>query len=117
MHEFSLAQVLVEQVESIRGAENAVRVESVTLGVGEFAGVEPDLLRGAFEILIEETPVVGADLHIHRIPLESQCDACGIDFRVKDFRFVCPTCESHLVKIIRGEDLILESVALVAPDD
>ena len=112
MHEFSLVNMLLEQVDTLRREHTAERVASIRVSVGEFSGVEPGLFREAYEMLIEETPMRGAELQMNRVPLEGHCDDCGRDFVVERFRFACPDCSSQSVTVLRGQELVLESVAL-----
>ena len=112
MHEFSLVHALLDQVDTMRQEQNAERVVSIRVNVGEFSGVEPELFRDAYQILVEETPMRGAELRMDRVPLESRCDVCGCNFTVERFRFECPQCNSHNVTIVRGQELILESVTI-----
>lgn len=112
MHEFSLVRNLLRQVDTLRREQKAERVVSIRVSVGEFSGVEPELFRDAYELLIEETPMQGAELQMTCVPLESRCDCCGWDFAVERFRFECPKCNSRDVTIISGEGLVLESVTV-----
>jgi len=112
MHEFSLVKGLIGQVDALRREQQADRVVSIRVSVGEFSGVEPDLFREAYQTLIEETPMRGAELQMDRVSLESRCDKCGHDFAVERFRFECPKCGSREVTIQRGEGLVLESVTV-----
>jgi hydrogenase nickel incorporation protein HypA/HybF len=112
MHEFSLVQGLLGQVDVLRREQQAERVVSIQVSVGEFSGVEPELFRRAYETLIEETAMRGAELQINRVPLESRCDNCRHDFAVERFRFRCPKCKSTAVTIVNGEGLVLASVTV-----
>jgi len=112
MHESSLVQALLRQVESIMRENQAARVTSLCVSVGEFSGVEPELFRFAYDALSEDSPVRGAQLEMEVVPLECHCDKCNDDFSVTDFRFECPRCESDRISIIRGEGIMLDSVTL-----
>lgn len=112
MHEFSLVTTLLEQVDTLRREQDADHVVSIKVSVGEFSGVEPELFRNAFEMLIEDTPMHGAELQMTCEPLRSHCESCGCDFEIKRFRFECPKCKGRDVTIVSGEGLVLESVTL-----
>jgi hydrogenase nickel incorporation protein HypA/HybF len=58
------------------------------------------------------TPMEGARLSIERVPLEARCAVCEHEFPVRTFRFVCPHCEARDVWIVRGEELMLETLTL-----
>lgn len=49
MHEFSIVSSLIELVEGHAGDNNAVRVLTVTIEVGDLSGVEPELFARAFQ--------------------------------------------------------------------
>jgi hydrogenase nickel incorporation protein HypA/HybF len=110
MHETSLMSTLIRQVEAIAERHNEARVVEVSVSVGEFSGVEPDLLRMAFERQIVDTPLHGGRLNLARVPLEGVCSQCLSEFAIEAFRFVCPRCGDSHVTVVRGEEMILESV-------
>lgn len=112
VHEFSLASVLLKQVETIRRQEGAERVLGVRVSVGEFSGVEPDLFQEAFESLVAESALGEVDLQLNRVPLQSRCDDCDRAFAVERFRFQCPDCQSRRLTITGGQELVLESVTV-----
>jgi hydrogenase nickel incorporation protein HypA/HybF len=112
MHELSLARALLRQVEELRQSHRAAGVRTVRVSVGEFSGVEADLLDTAFCHLTEGTPLEGARLSIERVPLEARCTVCKHEFAVRGFRFFCPRCDARDVRIVGGEELMLESLTL-----
>ena len=112
MHERSLVHALLCQVETLMRQQQADRVLNVHVSVGEFSGVEPDLFRSAFEDVVIDSPLRGAQLNLRQVPLQARCDRCARKFLVARFCFECPACQSKQVTILRGEDLMLESVTL-----
>jgi hydrogenase nickel incorporation protein HypA/HybF len=112
MHEYSLAQTLLRQVDELRSERRAERVLAVKIRIGEFAGVEPDLLASAFDDLSVETAARGAYLQIERVSLTIHCDDCGRESEVARYRFICPHCESRSVEITGGDEMLLESVTM-----
>jgi hydrogenase nickel incorporation protein HypA/HybF len=112
MHERSLVWSLLRQVEDLMRAHGAGRVVAIRVGFGHLAGVDPDLFQIAYEELVQETPVRGAELRVTTIPVELQCFDCGDRFELLGFRFLCPRCGSGRVVALRGEGVILESVTL-----
>jgi hydrogenase nickel incorporation protein HypA/HybF len=112
MHEYSLARSLLNQVDALRRGQPGGRVLAVKVRVGEFSGVEPELLASAFENLSVETELGGARLEMERVPLAIRCETCGSDGEVRRFRFVCPLCGSRSVRVIAGEELFLDSVTM-----
>jgi hydrogenase nickel incorporation protein HypA/HybF len=112
MHEQSLVRALLRQVQNVANENSGTRVLSIRVRIGEFSGVEPDLLCSAYEDLVQDTPLRGAELKMKRVPLEAICDQCGNKFRIERFRFECDRCESSKLTLHGGEELLLESVTL-----
>jgi hydrogenase nickel incorporation protein HypA/HybF len=111
MHEFSLAQALLEEVERVR-REHGGRLVRFRVEVGELAGVEPDLLASAVEMLLADGPDEGATMTLDRVPVEARCGDCGVSFVARRFHFVCPSCGSGRLDVLRGEGLVLRDVTL-----
>ena len=116
MHERSLARALVRQVEAVAVANHGPRVRCVRVSVGEFSGVDADLLESAWRESSDGTSLQGVPLALARVQVEGRCGQCREEFEIVGFRFVCPRCGSRSVDVVRGEELMLESVTLEAPD-
>lgn len=112
MHEYSLVEALLDQVEAIRCGQAADRVVSVQVRIGEFSGVEPDLLEDAFEVLSGKRWQYPVKLVMERVVLQASCGDCHQTFVVNEYQFCCPLCESGDVQVIQGEELLLESLTL-----
>src|SRR5262245_57181127 len=110
MHERSLVRALIRQVEGIASNHVQSRVLSVRVRLGEFSGVEPELLATAFDDVVQDTSLQGAALDMERVPLEAVCEECGREFRIERFKFRCGECGSVRLHIRGGEELWLESV-------
>jgi hydrogenase nickel incorporation protein HypA/HybF len=112
MHERSLVRALLRQVQQIANENSAVRVLSIRVRIGEFSGVEPELIASAYDDLIQGTPISGATLDLERSPLEAACHQCGNRFRVERFSFQCARCGSLHVTLRGGEEMLLDSVTM-----
>lgn len=110
MHEYSLMRGLLTQVEALRHQHAADQVVSIRLVIGEFSGIEADLLQSAFEDLAQGTASAGAKLELVRTHLGARCADCKNVFNVENFHFVCPQCRSQHVVIEQGEELLLDTV-------
>ena len=76
MHEYSLIMSLLSRVEDEARTRGALRVHALALRVGDLAGVDPELLAGAWEIAREGTPCAGAELRVTRVPASWSCPRC-----------------------------------------
>lgn len=116
MHEQSLVQSLLNQVEQLRRENNGVSVDVVTVELGPLSGVEPELISSAFGRLapLQFSPAPHLDLQL--IDLAIRCRACEAESAVPKITFQCPACSSSQVQIIRGDEFRLIDVSLQIPD-
>lgn len=115
MHELSLCQALVAQLESVSAANGGGAVELVRLRIGPLSGVEAPLLERAFPLAAAGTIAAGAELRIASAPLVVQCVACGAQTDALPNRMLCGSCGGFRVRTVSGDEMLLESVELAAP--
>ena len=75
MHEMSLAESIVSLVESHAEAEGFSRVKAIWLEIGELAGVEVEALTFSLDVVMRESLMEGAQVHIRRQPAQGVQDA------------------------------------------
>ncbi len=107
MHEYSIVQSLIELCEENAEKYHAVRIDKVIVKIGVLSGVEPDLLKIAFDAFKEKTICNDAELVINIQPLIIQCNECGLISEPKKIRYICKQCNSINVKIVDGEEMYL----------
>lgn len=112
MHELSIAQALVDEVEQIRIRENAAGVVSVTVDIGALSGVEQDSLEFVFPLATDGTGMANAVLVIRKTDAEVTCDECGNESRPSLENIRCGVCGSEQVRITGGRSVIIKSVEL-----
>ena len=112
MHEHSLVRALLRQVAELAAEHSSSRIVSVRVRIGEFSGVEPDLLSSAYDDLVQNTPLQDAALSMERVPLEGLCEQCGSQFRIERFNFQCDNCGSVKLTLCGGEEMLLDSVMM-----
>ena len=105
MHEFGIAQSLLEIVEQEALPYKGARVTRIKLLIGKLSGVMPDALRFAFEALRIGGITEEAFLEIEEMPLRIKCSQCGKKSILNDPFLICPQCESKDVEIIAGREL------------
>ena len=107
MHEMSICQGLMDQVERIAAEQNASRVDSIVLSIGPLAGVEPDLLTRAYEVARLNTVAEHAELEIETGPVVVECRSCGAKGEAEVNRLLCPSCNNWQVNLVQGDELLL----------
>ncbi len=113
MHEFSLAQDIVNIVhESVPGGQLAA-VRSIRVDIGRMAGVVADSLEFCFQALVAETPLRQACLELRTIPLRLACADCRETLECPDDVFACPACGGRRTTVVTGMELRVAAVELV----
>jgi hydrogenase nickel incorporation protein HypA/HybF len=112
MHELSVCQGLLRQVQQVAADNEARVVERILLRVGALSGVEPPLLERAFEIARMGTVAETAELVIENGPVVVKCRECGGSSSVPANRLLCSYCGDWRVDVTEGEELLLLSVDL-----
>jgi len=112
MHELSICQGLLRQVQKIATDNNAQSVELIKLRIGGLSGVEPPLLERAFEIARAGTIASEAVLEIEEGPVVVKCRECGASSAVVVNRLLCEYCGDWRVSVTEGEELLLLSVEI-----
>ncbi|MBA3973649.1 MAG: hydrogenase maturation nickel metallochaperone HypA [Candidatus Solibacter sp.] len=111
MHEAGIAAEILEIAQAQSALLGGARVAEVTVRVGDMSGVAPEALEFAFEAL-REGEASGAVLVIKRIAVLARCETCGTDSRPgADLVLWCAVCGKPL-KVLEGEELMVESIEL-----
>ena len=113
MHELSVCQGMLTQVEAIALQHQARGVSSITIRIGPLSGVEPDLLQHAFPVARAGTIAAEANLIIERLTIRVHCEHCGAETDATPNRLLCGACGDWHTRLISGDELILASVELV----
>jgi hydrogenase nickel incorporation protein HypA/HybF len=110
MHEMSIAQSLIDILRDEMLKHDAKALRSVRLNVGQMTAIVPDALSFCFQVATDGTEMEGARLIMEIIPLRGYCSQCEEEFEIKDYAFVCPSCESTKINTIGGQDLSIVEI-------
>ena len=112
MHEYSVVQALLEQIEGIAAENEATKVTKIITKIGVMSGIEAHLLEIAFNTFKEKTICDGAEFVMNIQPLVIECQECGEKDELEKIHYCCQKCESTNVKVVDGEDMFLMSLEM-----
>jgi len=112
MHEMSLVKSLIAQVDKLVASNGGGTLRRVRVQVGPLSGVEPALMKSAWEQWCAAAGRRGATLEIEQVPLVARCRTCNRAFHPVRFRFRCPACGGTQTETVSGDGVILHSIAL-----
>lgn len=117
MHELSICQSLISQVESIAHERNAQQVSLIVIGMGPLSGVEAQLLKNAYPIASAGTVAANAELVIEHLPIKVKCNKCGCESDASPNKLICKHCGNWQTSLLSGDELLLMSVELEKDSD
>ena len=113
MHELSVCNALIEQVEAIAREHRAARVASIGLRIGPLSGIEVPLLEHAYPLAATGTVAEEAKLVIESLPVKVKCSQCGAESEATPNRLLCATCGDFRTNLLSGDEMLLASVELM----
>jgi len=113
MHELSVCQALMDQVENIAFEEQARQVVAIHLGIGPLSGVEPRLLEQAFIFARAGSIAADAELVIENLPVNVCCEQCGQTTAALPARLLCGACGNWRTRLVSGDELLLMHLELL----
>lgn len=114
MHEMAIVNNLLDECERIKVANNAIKITRVKVSLGRLSGVEEHYFKEAFKAFTsdEDSSYFNAKLEVVLKELELLCNDCNKQFIQDKNEFSCIYCNSKNVKVISGEELLLEQLEL-----
>jgi hydrogenase nickel incorporation protein HypA/HybF len=110
MHEYSIVQALLEQVEAEARKHGAASVQRVSVRIGALAGVEPDLLASAYALFRERTICAQAPLDIERVEACWKCPRCAAPIPTGAM-LRCPACAVP-AQLVGGDEIMLQRIEM-----
>lgn len=82
----------------------------MVLEIGQFSGVEPELLRFAFEVIKKGTILEQAEIEMESPPLLLYCRECENEYlgELDDLR--CPVCLKEQFRVLQGCEMMVRSI-------
>ena len=114
MHELSVMQALLHEIETVAATHRATSVRRVTVQIGPLSGVDSGSLQSAFEASRGLQLIARADLLLEPTVVSVYCRKCGGESAVTHNRLLCPRCGDYQTTLLTGDELILRRVEFEA---
>jgi len=113
MHEMTLLSSVTQVVAEEMEQHGLVRLSRVTIKSGALAGLAPEAMRFAWEVLTDCGPLRGAELCVETVPVRLRCGDCLREFAPKEQAVfaACPACGQELGhNVLAGREVYIESI-------
>jgi len=114
MHELGIVFYVVEQVEKVAKENNAKKVLSVTLELGEVSGVIPSYFMDLWNWTIKKHELL-QDCQMELVNLQaiSYCEDCKKTYETVKHGKKCPYCGSDRTYLVTGNQINLKNIKVV----
>lgn len=122
-HEMSVAESIAVTVLRNARAQAAIKVEKISLEIGELTFLNPDQVTFWLRELFKDSEARDAEIEWKTVPAKARCKACGYEgpLEVKDDPllhtslpvFACPRCGKGGLEIVEGKDYVIRSIEIV----
>lgn len=114
MHELGIVFHCIKQINELATENNAKRIASVTIEIGEVSTVVPYYFEDVWKWAVnkdETAPVYGAKLVIEQIKAVTHCEGCGCDYPTVEHGKICPHCNSDNTYLLTGNEVLIKEIA------
>ena len=114
MHEYSIVQALLDQVEAVAAQHGGGTVHHIYIQLGDLAGVDSDLLQTAYEVFrAGTTTCAGVPLSIERVPARWVCPRCDLSLTTGAV-LRCSSCDEP-ARLAVGDEILLRRIEMEVP--
>jgi hydrogenase nickel incorporation protein HypA/HybF len=112
VHELSICSAIADAVnEHAKGRP----VELIRLRIGHFRQIVPETLQYCWSLQTDDSPLKHTPLDVTYVEAVVRCDDCATETTLSAPVLVCGACASRAVKLIAGEEFLIESIDVSTP--
>lgn len=110
MHEMSLAEGVLQILETESTKQGFSQVKTIWLEIGALAGVEVSALEFAFDVVRRGSLAENAQLVIINLPALAWCMPCGQVVEIHQRFDACPICGSYQLQVSSGDEMRIKEL-------
>jgi hydrogenase nickel incorporation protein HypA/HybF len=112
MHEAAIAANIIESATRQAKQNKAFKIDRINLEIGTLAGIEHHALLFALKSFRDNSLFYNTIFNINKIQAMGHCTNCCKTVVLEIYESYCPYCHEFSVEIIRGNELIIQSIDL-----
>ena len=113
MHELGVVFHIAKSIEKIAAENEAEKVVSVTLEIGEVSTVIPEYLVDVWNWNCAKTPLLeGCELKVERIHAITRCEDCERTYDTVPQGRICPHCGSENTYLLTGNEVNIKEITV-----
>lgn len=114
MHEISLVRNVFNTLHHEFDKGTIPNIKKINIKAGVLSNIEPILMQNAFEAVVatDSPEFKDAILNIEILPIIIECLNCQTKSEIKNYTFICSSCQKPSNNIIQGNELLISGVEL-----
>ena len=116
MHELAVTESLLNTASDYGEKNQADKITVLNIVIGSLSGIVDESVQFYWDIITADTLCDGSKLKFRKIPAKFNCQACGNDYELANELTPCPKCGSMDIRIIQGDEFLLESIEIEKSD-
>ncbi len=113
MHEMGVTFHIADSVVKAAEENNASRVVSVTLQLGQVSTVLPHYLKDVWDWNCKRVPILhDCELLIEEIHAVTFCTECKKTYDTVPQGRICPHCGSERTYLLKGSEIVIKEIAV-----
>ena len=115
IHELAITESLLKIVLKHAEENDAEKVVSIQLQVGELRDIVEEWMQHYFDYLSKDTRAEGAKIMVRTIPPTLRCEDCSHQFSadIKNDDTFCPVCSCKRWQVTGGDEFMIESIGVI----
>ncbi len=134
MHEWALADAVVEAAKAALGDRDPACLRGVTVLIGELQAIDREIFSFALETILSGKPFPASIFHLETEKASFRCEACGTEWDLEESRTIteeqreaihflpesarafirCPACGSPDFRLQKGRGVSIRSLEVDA---
>jgi len=121
MHEFAAVKNIVNIIMNVANKNNAKKIFSIDIGVGELTMLEKDQINYWLKLLLEDIEIAeSSNINLYTIKGVIECKDCNYNGKLSSTLGLdhlypvvkCPICKSDKIEIVKGDRCIVEKIEI-----
>lgn len=115
MHELAITAEVLRVVLEYAAENNAHKVLSIKLKIGELRDITEEWLQRYFDYLSRDTIAAEAVIAVERVPFKLSCARCASVFTADpgQDKLPCPECHNEENYLQGGQEFLIESIGVI----
>ena len=113
MHELGVVTHVAKTLDEIAAENNIKEIASVTLQVGEVAGILNDYFLDCWDYFkVKHEPIKNAVMNIEMVEAVTFCEDCKQTYSTVKYGRICPYCKSEHTYLVQGNECVIKEITV-----